>query len=77
MNLKNDREERQRDFLLTMYFDFDTNGDLTPDTNILTNTPANILTSGVRNISGFNFLRIQETGTYTATSSFTICRRRR
>ena len=58
-------------------YDFDTNGDLTPDSNILTNDPANILTSGVRDISGFNFLRITETGTYVATSSFSVCRRRR
>jgi hypothetical protein len=58
-------------------YDFDTDGDLTPDTNILTDDPTNVLTSGVRNITGFNYLRISETGTYVATSSFTVCRRGR
>ena len=57
-------------------FDFDTTGNGIPNTNILSNDPLNILTSGIRNISGFNFLRIQETDTYTATSSFTVCRHR-
>tara|TARA_B100000809_G_scaffold110330_1_gene108857 strand:- start:294 stop:731 length:438 start_codon:yes stop_codon:yes gene_type:complete len=56
-------------------YDFDTNGDLTPDTNILTDITTNVLTSGIRDITGFNFLRISETGTYVATASFTVCRR--
>jgi len=59
-------------------YDFDTNGDSVGDTNILTNDPAAIETSGVRGISGFNFLRVSETGTFDATdvAAFTVCRRK-
>ena len=57
-------------------FDFDTDADGLGDTNTFTNDPDVIETSGLRGISGFNYLRITQTGTLsTATAEFTICRK--
>jgi hypothetical protein len=55
-------------------YDFDTTGDSLGNTNILLDNGV-IELGGVRGMSGFNFLRIQETGTYVSTASFTLCQR--
>ena len=57
-------------------YDFDTTGNGLGDTNRLLDDGVKIETGGVRGISGFNFLRVTETGEYEETASFTICRRR-
>lgn len=51
---------------------WDSDADGTPDTNILTGESA--ATSGVTGISGFPFLRIEETGTTSALARYVVCR---
>ena len=51
---------------------WDSNADGTPDTNILTGTSA--ATSGLSGISGFPYLRVQETGTPSTNARYVICR---
>ncbi len=51
---------------------WDSNADGTPDTNILTGTSA--ATSGLSSISGFPYLRVQETGTPSTNARYVICR---
>jgi len=57
-------------------FLFDSTGNGIGDTHVLLDNDVAIELGGVRNISGFNYLRVQETGTYVSTASFTICRNR-
>ena len=52
--------------------DWDSDGDGAVDTNILTGTSA--ATSGLTNISGFPYLRVQETGTPGANARYVVCR---
>ncbi len=57
-------------------YDFDTTGNGIGDTNILLDNGV-IELGGVRNITSFNYLRVQDgAGTYVSTASFTICRSR-
>jgi hypothetical protein len=55
-------------------YDFDTTGDGLGDTNILLDN-GTIELGGVRGMSGFNYLRVQETGTWGGTPEITVCRR--
>ena len=51
---------------------WDSDGDGTPDTNVLTGASA--ATAGLTNISGFPFLRVEETGTASALARYVVCR---
>jgi len=55
-------------------YNYDSDADGLGDTNILDGS--SIEKTGLRGVSGFNYLRVQQTGTFAGSPELTICRRR-